>query len=210
MRIGRLAAAVGCGIAGAIAFGWYRRWHLRWGATVDEVHGHLPGDAIVPVPRFEATRAVTIDAPPAAVWPWLAQIGRGRAGFYAYDLLDNAGEPSAERILPEHQHLAVGDLAAPMALPADDRNSFRVFGFEEPEWLGWAKPGSTWVWVLRPLDDGQRTRLVVRLKATDRLPWSLVSAPLLELGDFPMMRKELLGIKARAEAGDGSALTGGR
>ncbi len=196
----RVVAAVGLVFVALGGFAWYRRWHLRWGATVDEVHGHLPGDAIVPVPRFEATRAVTIDAPPAAVWPWLVQIGRGRAGFYAYDLLDNGGEPSADRILVEHQHVAVGDLAAPMALPANDRNSFRVFGLDEPEWLGWAKPGSTWVWVLRSLDDGRRTRLVVRLKATDRFPWSLVSAPLLELGDFPMMRKELLGIKARAEA----------
>lgn len=94
MRIGRLAAAVGLGIAGTIAAGWYRHWHLRWGATVDEVHAPLPGDALVPVPHFTATRVVTIDAPPAAVWPWLVQIGRGRAGFYAYDLLDNAGQPS--------------------------------------------------------------------------------------------------------------------
>lgn len=182
-----------------VGFAAYRHWHLRWGATADEAHGLLPGDALLPVPRFEATRAITIDASPEAVWPWLVQIGRGRAGFYAYDRLDNAGVPSAEEILPEHQHVAVGDLAAPMALPANDRNSFRVFGFEEPAWLGWEKEGSTWVWVLKPLDDGRRTRLVVRLKATDRFPWSLVSAPLLELGDFPMMRKELLGIKARAE-----------
>ena len=84
----------GAGVAGAAAaFLVYRHWHQRWGATADEVHGLLPGDAVVPVPRFQATRAVTIDAPPEAVWPWLVQIGRGRAGFYAYDRLDNAGVP---------------------------------------------------------------------------------------------------------------------
>lgn len=185
--------------AAGVGFAAYRHWHLRWGASTDEVHSLLPGDALLPVPHFQATRAVTIDASPETVWPWLVQIGLGRAGFYSYDRLDNKGEPSADRILPEHQQLAVGAVAAPMELPANERNSFRVFGFEEPAWLGWAKEGSTWVWVLKPLDWGRRTRLVVRLKAADRFPWSLVSAPLLELGDFPMMRKQLLGIKARAE-----------
>ena len=197
MKWGRLVPAALA--ASALGFAVYRHWHLRWGATAGEVHGPLPGDQLLAVPRFEATRAVTIDAPPEAVWPWLVQIGKGWAGFYSYDRLDNGGEPSADRILAEYQHVSVGDLAAPMALPANERNSFRVFGLEEAAWLGWAKEGSTWVWVLKPLDDGHRTRLVVRLRATDRFPWSLISAPLLELGDFPMMRKHLLGIKARAE-----------
>ena len=127
-----------------VGFAAYRHWHLRWGATADEAHGLLPGDALLPVPRFEATRAITIDASPEAVWPWLVQIGRGRAGFYAYDRLDNAGVPSAEEILPEHQHVAVGDLAAPMALPANDRNSFRCLA-EEPAWLGWEARSPGWV-----------------------------------------------------------------
>jgi hypothetical protein len=61
----------------------------------------MPGDELLDEPSFDATRAITIDAPPAEVWPWLVQIGHGRAGFYSYDLFDNAARPSAERIVPE-------------------------------------------------------------------------------------------------------------
>src|SRR5208282_4695705 len=87
-----------------------RPWQLRWGATDDEVARPLPGDGDVSQPTFNATRAVTITARPEAIWPWLIQMGLGRAGWYSYDLLDNLGRPSAERIMPEFQHLAVGDL----------------------------------------------------------------------------------------------------
>ena len=81
----------------------YRHWHLRWGATDAEVASTMPGDEIVPDPSFNATRALTIDAPPPQVWPWIVQLGTGRAGFYSYDLLDNGARPSADRILPELQ-----------------------------------------------------------------------------------------------------------
>lgn len=73
----------------------YRGWHLRWGATPAETAASLPGDALVPHAQFKATRAITIDAPPEAVWPWLVQAGCQRAGFYSNDLLDNLGHPSA-------------------------------------------------------------------------------------------------------------------
>jgi hypothetical protein len=169
----------------------------------------MPGDDLLPRAPFRATRAVTIEAPPEAVWPWLAQIGFGRAGFYSYDLLDNLGRPSAEEIVARHQALAVGDLAAPMASPANSQNSFRVFGFEPNRWLGWSKPGSTWVWKLTPVDGGTRCRLVVRLAESYLLPAALASAPLLEIADFPMMRKQLLGIKRRAEQSMASAPEGG-
>ena len=69
-----------------------RPWHLRWGATADEVHGAMPGDDVVPKAQFNATRAVTIDAPPERVWPWIVQLGYRRAGFYTYDLIDNASQ----------------------------------------------------------------------------------------------------------------------
>ena len=70
----------------------------------------MPGDEIAPRPIFNATRAVTIDASPAAIWPWLVQIGYGRAGWYsAMDWFDNAGVPSADRIVPALQRLEVGD-----------------------------------------------------------------------------------------------------
>jgi hypothetical protein len=177
-----------------------RRRHLRWGATDAEVAAVMPGDDRVPQPSFSATRAITVDAPPERVWPWLVQLGYGRGGWYSYDLLDNGGHPSADRILPAFQDLAVGDWV-PMAAKISERTAFRVLVFEPPRLLLWEKPGSTWVWSLTPLDGG-RTRLVTRLR--DRYDWrhpaaALLSLVLFELGDWPMMRKELLGIRARAE-----------
>ena len=77
----------------------YRHWHLRWGATNAEAAAAMPGDEIVPDASLTATRAITIAAPPEQVWPWIVQIGTGRAGFYSYDLFDNATRPSADRIL---------------------------------------------------------------------------------------------------------------
>jgi len=177
-----------------------RSWHLRWGATGDEVRGPMPGDEIVPRASFRATRAITIDAPPAAVWPWIVQLGFGRAGFYSYDLFDNAARPSADRVLPEYQHPQVGDWV-PMAAKVNETTAFRIKAFEEPEWLLWEKPNSTWSWKLVALDGG-RTRLVTRLKQFNDWGHSLMAlltVVLFELGDFPMMRRLLLGVKARAE-----------
>jgi hypothetical protein len=189
------------GLAGLVAaFAGYRRWHLRWGASDDEVGAPMPGDGLLDGAQFYATRALTIDAPPAQVWPWLVQVGVGRAGFYTYDLLDNKGRRSADQVLPEWQHPHLGDQAAPMTEPANDQTSFRLAQFDEPEVLVWAKTDSTWSWRLTPVDAG-RTRLVTRLK--QRYDWSnpavLMTLPLLELGDFPMMRRMLLGVRERAE-----------
>ena len=89
----------------------YRHWHLRWGATDAEVALAMPGDEIVPEPSFTATRAITIAASPEQVWPWIVQIGTRRAGFYSYDLFDNAARPSADHILPEFQEVQLGDCA---------------------------------------------------------------------------------------------------
>src|SRR5512133_1316297 len=86
-----------------------RPWHLRWGATKTEVAAPMPGDDIVRKAQFNATRAITINAPPEDVWPWIAQVGYRRAGFYSYDLVDNAGERSADRIIAEYQQINVGD-----------------------------------------------------------------------------------------------------
>jgi hypothetical protein len=103
----------------------------------------MPGDDLVPVSHFTATRAITVDAPAAQVWPWLVQAGYRRAGFYSYDLLDNLGRPSAEAILPEWQHPRVGDLAAPMANPPTVDTSFRVVQIQAATSLVWTKPDCT-------------------------------------------------------------------
>jgi hypothetical protein len=78
-----------------------RPWQLRWGATDDELRRAMPGDELVTRPSFNATRAVTVQAQPSVIWPWIVQIGFGRAGWYSYDLLDNLGRPSARRIIAE-------------------------------------------------------------------------------------------------------------
>ena len=179
----------------------YRRWHLRWGATPDEVGSALPGDGLLTGPQFRATRAVTIGAPPQEVWPWLVQIGCLRAGFYSNDLLDNLGHPSARTVIPQLQALEVGQWVSMSPTPSA-ATAFTVEAFEVNRWLLWRKPDSTWVWALTDLSHG-RTRLVTRVLT--RYQWSkpvsaLLGVALLELGDFAMMRRMLLGIKERAEA----------
>ena len=82
---------------------------LCW-ASSDERRRRLPGDDLVLQPMRSITHAVTINAPPEAVWPWLIQMGSGRAGWYAYDHIDNGGRSSARRIIPELQQVAVGDV----------------------------------------------------------------------------------------------------
>jgi hypothetical protein len=177
-----------------------RRWHLRWGARAEELAAAMPGDEQLPRAQFVATRAIDIAAPPEVVWAWLVQVGFGRAGFYSYDLLDGLGHPSADRILPEWQDLAVGDWM-PMSPTPTETTAFRVAGFEPNAWLLWSKPDSTWAWRLQPTSTGG-TRLVARLRCfyDFRHPaLALLTVLLIEVGDFAMFRKMLLGIRERAE-----------
>jgi hypothetical protein len=181
----------------------YRRWHLRWGATAAEIAASLPGDTFFPGAQFRATRAITIDAPPDAVWPWLVQVGCLRAGFYSHDLLDNLGHPSATGIVPALQHLKIGQWVpmSPSATPTD-RTALRVHSFEVNQWLLWSKPDSTWAWRLTPAGSNG-TRLVTRVHAV--YDWqhpltALLGVLLMEFGDFAMLRRMLRGIKARAES----------
>lgn len=110
-NLARVAVAAALATAGIAGYGRFiRPWHLRWGATDDEVTRELPGDKVVIAPTFDATRAVTVEASPEAVWPWIAQLGFGRAGWYSYDLLDNLGRPSADRIIACLQEVQVGDI----------------------------------------------------------------------------------------------------
>jgi hypothetical protein len=179
----------------------YRRRHRRWGATAAEVAAAMPGDVRLPHAQYRCTRAVTIDASPARVWPWLVQVGCLRAGFYSNDLLDNLAHPSATQIVPQLQELHIGQWV-PMSPTPTAATAFTVDSYDEPHWLLWAKPDSTWAWTLTPTGTGG-TRLVTRVHAVyqwSRPAAALLSVALMEFGDFAMMRRMLLGIKQRAEA----------
>lgn len=177
---------------------WIRPWQLCWGATDEEVTRLMPGDEIVKKTTFNATRAITIQARPEQIWPWLVQIGHKRAGWYSYDWVDNLGRPSAERIIPDLQNLKVGDL---IPISPDGKMGFWVKALEPNRWmLWWDKVGdTTWLWGLYPLDEN-RTRLITRV----RMQYNWLSPMILfdlalDIGDIVMMRKCMLGIKWRAE-----------
>jgi hypothetical protein len=188
-------------IAGAAVGAAYlslRPWMLRWGATDDEVRKELPGDALVPGMPMASTRAVTINAPVEDVWPWLAQIGQDRGGFYSYEWLENLAGcrmRNADRIHPEWQHREIGDTVRmhwAFGLP--------VARFEPKRALvlkGWG------AFVLERLDE-RRTRLLARGHRKPGLPgvWDLL---LIEIPHFVMERRMLLGLKARAERASASS-----
>ena len=181
-----------------------RRWYGRWGATDAEVEDRLPGDDQVPHPNLESTRAITISAPAEAVWPWLVQMGQGRGGLYSYERLENlvgCGMRNADKILPEFQHLEVGDK---IRLSQDDRTPYFVITAVEDGRaiiLGGDDPPTTWGFILAPVDE-YSTRLIARFRQDyeptfgNRLMWRGLTDPL----TFVMERKMLLGIKTRAEA----------
>ncbi len=183
-------------------------WHMRWGATRLETAAPMPGDAVVPRAQFNATRAISIGAPPERVWPWIVQLGYGRGGFYTYDLLDNAGAPSADHIVEEYQDLHVRDLVPMYHETHGLAIAYRVDSFDRNEWMLWVhrphendSPDSTWSWRLTELP-GNGTRLVTRMKQDYRWETPRLAAfnvVLMEFGDFAMERRMLKGIQARAE-----------
>jgi hypothetical protein len=110
--LGALARLAAVGTAGAVYVLGVRPQLQHWGATEAEAGEDLPGDGLVPAPRFASTRAITVAAPASAIWPWLAQVGEGRAGLYTYEWLERLLGPamaSADTIEPELQDLGVGD-----------------------------------------------------------------------------------------------------
>jgi hypothetical protein len=201
-----LALAVAAATASVAALSVYRfvvdPWRRTWGTSPDEAARLLPGDELIASPSGVETRAITILAPEAAVWPWLVQMGFGRAGWYSYDLFDNLGRHSSEVVIPELQTVHVGDLAGPMANPPTPTTSFRVHAFETDRFMLWIKGdnGGTWLWLFEPIDD-ESTRLITRMRG--RYDWKhlrgLFEVALVELGDPWMFRKCMLGIKRRAE-----------
>ena len=181
-----------------------RPWYSKWGATPEEVKMTLPGDEFVPSPVLVSTRAITIQAPASAVWPWLVQMGQGRGGLYSYERLENlvgCDMHNADRIIPEHQHLEVGDK---IRLVPEGREPYFLVSAIQPGKaiiLGGDDPPTTWAFVLEPIDD-KTTRLIIRWRQDyeptlgNVIGWRLVTDPI----TFVMERKLLQGIKLRVES----------
>ena len=187
-------------VAGVSAFylRFIRPWQLRWGATDSEVARLMQGDDVIESPTFNATRAVTIQARPEHIFPWIVQMGVTRAGWYSIDLLDNLGKPSAEVILPEFQHPHVGDV---IPMSPDGKSGTYVKDFVSNQWMLWGdkRGDSTWVWGLYPIDE-THTRLITRVRV--KYHWlspTIIFSMLVEFTDIIMMRKCMLGIQRRAE-----------
>lgn len=180
---------------------WLRSWELRWHATDEEVVMAELGDELVERPHLVATRAVTVHALPEQIWPWLVQIGRGRAGWYSYDWLDNQRKPSARELIPDYQEMEVGDVV-PMDIRKGEPYGPSVLALDPPRRMLWGDPEEphafTWLWLLR--DDGHgKTRLISRVRC--RFSWrDPLFVLIMELADPIMMRKCMLGIAERAEA----------
>jgi hypothetical protein len=180
--------------AAAFALGAYagiRPWFMRWGATGEELVVPLPGDDIVPVARYQATRAITVEAPINEVWPWVVQMGQDRAGLYSYECLENlfgCDIHNGDRIVPEWQERRVGD---PFPLHPD--LALEVARVDAPTALVLRAPdgSASWAFVLHE-HEGDGTRVVVRFRASAR---SFGLAPV----HFVMERRMLLGLKERAE-----------
>ena len=185
--------AAATGAAAVAGYALVVRPRIRsWGATLKEQWKPLPGDQ-AGMRRPGPTRAVTIDAPVEAVWPWLAQLGQDRGGFYSYEWLENLSGcrmRNADVVHPEWQSREVGEtvyLHWATGLP--------VTLFEPNHVLGVANWG---VLVVEPAErEPARTRLIVR--GVRARGWARLMNLLIEVPHFVMERKMLLGIKERAE-----------
>jgi hypothetical protein len=197
-RRGRFARLLGILAIPGTAFPWVyafvlRSWHLKWGATGEELSKPLPGDEMVPDPAIESTRAITVNAPVEEVWPWLAQIGQDRGGFYSYEWLENLAGcemRNAERIHPEWQHREVGET---VFLHPD--YGMQVASFEPGRAIvleGWGP------FAVEALDEST-TRVILRSRVPRRPSVLLYYLLAIEIPHFIMERRMLLGIKERAE-----------
>jgi len=179
-------------------------WTRTWGATEAEVERTLPGDELMERAPSDWTHGATIDAPPEEVWPWIAQIGDDRGGFYSYTFIENLmmGEKvyhNANRILPQFQNpqpgegLIVDSLQVYDVEPGKWLLAARISGVEDFDWV--------WLWHVEPVGTNQ-TRLLVR--SGMRLPAEAsnpVMSAVVEVGGFVMERRMIEGLKLRAEGG---------
>ena len=198
-----MAAVSGAAVAGGLAV---RRWQLQWGATGQEAGGSLPGDDIIANPDLTATRAITVDTPAGQVWPWIAQLGQGRGGFYSYDFLENLAGcdiHSADRIVPSWQDVGPGDqvrLAPQVALAVAAVEPGRSLVLRGGVAMGDTPPpyDFSWAFVLEG-EPGGATRLLVRERYAFLRPWARVLVEPVEAVSFVMSQKMLRGIRDRAE-----------
>jgi hypothetical protein len=214
----RRTTALVLGAAAVASYARARRWFVGWGSDAHEQTAALPGDGLVADATMVTTRAITIDAPPDDVWPWIVQMGQDRGGFYSYDWLENLFGlhiRNADRVEPRWQHLAVGDQLRAAPADAGPAAGFTVVSIDPgrslvtavgdpavvlpPATAGSLPDGGTWAFVLQPVGT-TRTRLIVRLRTRFALPppASWVVERLLEPVHFAMERKQLIGIRDRA------------
>ncbi len=212
--VGILAAIEGAALVAwnLIATPFIGRRRLRWGTIGTESTDALPGDDLVPEPKWTYTLAVGIDAPPEAVWPWIAQIGQKRGGFYSYQTLENivgCQITNSTEILSEHQNPKLGDeiylhpTAPPMRMEVvDPPHALAVFGSPTDSGTAESWGMSTWQFVVRP-GPGGTTRFLTRGRSDYSADWK----SRLAFGRFPfetitfvMSRKMMLEIKRLAES----------
>jgi hypothetical protein len=161
----------------------------------------LPGDELLPAAGLVTTRAITIDAPAEAIWPWLVQMGSGRGGAYTYDWIENLfglDMHSTDEILPRYQDIKVGD-EFPLG---PGRVGMRVQILDPPRSFAVRIADQNWAWIFALVPEGGSTRLISRNRiATSTLPpvIRLFYTLAMEPGSLAMERKMLLGIKQRAE-----------
>jgi hypothetical protein len=199
--IGALAATYICKI---------RPWHLRWGASREELVEPLPGDDVKPDAGVQTTHAITINAPAADVWKWLVQIGQGRGGFYSYDWLENLfglDIKNTEEIVSEWQELKVGDFVRSantewLGGKYKDLTGWFVVRMEKDHALvlrDEIEHGS-WAFILKPTGENQ-TRFIARVRGNKpaNLLMELFFYGIFEPAHFIMEQKMFLTLKSRAE-----------
>src|SRR6516162_2721926 len=198
----RIAGGAGlAAAAAAVSYPWlFRRPCLTWGATPEEVAGELPGDELLADAGIVSTRAITMDAPPATVWPWLVQMGSGRGGVYTYDWIENLfglDMHSTRRILPQFQDVKAGD-EFPLG---PGRPAMRVAVFDPERTFTLRFADGNWVWIFALFAEDGHTRLISRNRIATPGAWPtrLFGMLVMEPGSLIMERKMLLGIKERAE-----------
>lgn len=179
---------------------------LRWGASAQECEASLPGDDLITSPDLVATRAVTVRTSVGRVWPWIAQMGQGRGGFYSYDFVENLAGcdiHSADRIVAEWQDIKIGDeikLAPAVGLEVTALEPGRSLVLRGGAPMGNTPPpyDFTWAWVLRD-EPGGTARLLVRERYAYTRPWARFLVEPVEAVSFVMSQKMLRGIRDRAE-----------